>query len=65
MFLGTLAGKSLVRLTLSDGNVVSEERLLTELGERLRDVRQGPDGWIYLLTDNKSGRILRLEREAE
>ncbi len=65
VFLGTLAGKSLVRLTLSDGNVVSEERLLTELGERLRDVRQGPDGWIYLLTDNKNGRILRLEREAE
>ncbi len=62
VFMGTLAGKSLVRLVLSGGKVVSEERLLQGLGERLRDVRQGPDGWIYILTDDKNGRILRLER---
>jgi glucose/arabinose dehydrogenase len=43
--------------------VVSQERLLGGLGERIRDVRQGPDGWLYVLTDNDSdGRILRLER---
>ncbi|MCD8493197.1 MAG: PQQ-dependent sugar dehydrogenase, partial [Geovibrio sp.] len=62
VFMGTLAGKSLVRLVLSGGKVVSEERLLQGLGERLRDVRQSPDGWIYILTDDKNGRILRLER---
>ena len=38
-----------------------EERLLKELEERIRDVRQGPDGYLYLLTDNSDGRILRLE----
>jgi glucose/arabinose dehydrogenase len=40
--------------------VVQRERLLAERGERIRDVRQGPDGWLYLLTDN--GKVLRLER---
>jgi glucose/arabinose dehydrogenase len=42
--------------------VVGEERLLADLKERIRDVRQGPDGWLYLLTDSGNGRILRLER---
>ena len=49
-----------MRLTLDGNKVVQEERLLHELNERIRDVRQGPDGAIYLLTDNASGRILRL-----
>jgi len=40
--------------------VTGEERLLQELGERIRDVRQGPDGAIYLVTDNAAGRILRV-----
>jgi glucose/arabinose dehydrogenase len=39
---------------------VKEERLLKNLHERIRDVRQGPDGALYLLTDNSSGRILRI-----
>jgi len=40
--------------------VAGEERLLRELGERIRDVRSGPDGALYLVTDNSAGRILRV-----
>lgn len=61
LFTGALSGKCLIRLTLSDEKIVGEERLLEELGERIRDVRQGPDGWLYLLTDEDEGRLLRLE----
>ena len=61
LFAGALSGRCLVRLTVADGHIVGEERLLGDLGERLRDVRQGPDGWIYLLTDDDKGRLLRLE----
>jgi len=44
-----------------EGNrVVAEERLLQDLDERIRDVVQGPDGYLYLLTDDDDGRILRL-----
>ena len=57
---GALKYQQLVRLTLDGNKIVQEERLLHELNERIRDVRQGPDGAIYLLTDNASGRILRL-----
>ncbi|HET9644247.1 MAG TPA: PQQ-dependent sugar dehydrogenase [Burkholderiaceae bacterium] len=62
LFLGALRGQSLVRLQLDGRKVVKEERLLTTLGERLRDVRQGPDGWLYVLTDNEDGKVLRLMR---
>ncbi|WP_239061715.1 PQQ-dependent sugar dehydrogenase [Ideonella livida] len=61
LLLGALRGEALVRLQLRDQQVVREERLLTRLGERIRDVRQAPDGWIYLLTDNADGRLLRLK----
>lgn len=59
-FLGALAGTALWRVELSGNSETARERLLGELGERIRDVRQGPDGWIYLLTD--SGKLIRLER---
>ena len=49
-----------MRLELDGEKVVKEERLLHRLGERIRDVRQGPDGAIYLLTDAGNGRILRV-----
>ena len=62
VFIGGLKAQLLVRLELDGRNVVREERLLQDLGERIRDVRQGPDGWLYVLTDNANGRILRLER---
>lgn len=60
LFVGALRGQALVRLQLDGRRVVQEDRLLTDLGERIRDVRQGPDGWLYLLTDSDDGRILRL-----
>ena len=61
LLMGTLRGQVLLRLTLEGGRVVAEERLLEDLGQRLRDVRQGPDGWIYVLTDGQAGRLLRLQ----
>lgn len=61
LLVGALRGQMLVRLELDGEKVVGEERMLQKLGERIRDVRQGPDGLIYLLTDSPKGRILRLE----
>jgi glucose/arabinose dehydrogenase len=62
LFLGALAGRALWRLTLDGHTVAAREPLFTELGERIRDVRQGPDGWLYLLTDGADGRIVRIVR---
>jgi aldose sugar dehydrogenase len=62
LFIGALRGEALVRLTIDGRKVVGEERLLEDLKERIRDVRQGPDGWLYVITDSDHGRILRLER---
>lgn len=58
LFVGALAGQALWRLQLDGNTVVGRERFLASLGERIRDVRQGPDGRLYLLTD--SGRLLRV-----
>jgi len=60
LFVGALAGQALHRLVLDGERVVGEERLLANLGERIRDVRQGPDGALWLLTDHPEGRVLRL-----
>jgi glucose/arabinose dehydrogenase len=60
VFVGALKSRMLVRLTLDGDRVVAEERLLQDLGERIRDVVQGPDGNLYLLTDDDDGRILRV-----
>jgi glucose/arabinose dehydrogenase len=60
LFTGALAGQILVRLSLDGNKVTGEERLLRDLNERIRDVRQGPDGALYLLTDSPAGRILRV-----
>jgi aldose sugar dehydrogenase len=60
LFLGALVSQALVRLELDGDKVVKEERLLQQLRERIRDVRQGPDGALWLGTDSSSGRILRL-----
>jgi glucose/arabinose dehydrogenase len=57
---GALKFQMIVRLELQGDKVVKEERLLQGLHERIRDVRQGPDGALYLLTDNNAGRILRV-----
>lgn len=60
LFVGALKERCLVRLTLDGEKVVAEQRLLADLDERIRDVRQGPDGLLYLLTDAPDGRVLRL-----
>jgi aldose sugar dehydrogenase len=60
LLVGALRGQRLSRLELDGGKVVGEEQMLQDLGERIRDVRQGPDGYVYLLTDSSSGRLLRL-----
>jgi glucose/arabinose dehydrogenase len=60
LFVGALAGKMLSRLELDGEKVLKEERLLGTMGERIRDVREGPDGALWLVTDNSAGRILRL-----
>jgi glucose/arabinose dehydrogenase len=67
LFIGGLAGTSLIRLTLDGDRIAGEERLLTDLQpqrERFRDVKQGPDGALYLLTDNAAGRVLKLVPKA-
>jgi glucose/arabinose dehydrogenase len=63
MFAGGMAGQQLARLTLQGQRVVNEETLVPRMG-RIRDVRQGPDGLIYLITDDREGKptpILRME----
>ncbi|MCI4235700.1 PQQ-dependent sugar dehydrogenase [Dickeya dianthicola] len=60
LFIGALAGTSLIRLSLEGDRVVSEERLLTDRGERIRDVRVGPDGYLYVLTDQDNGKLLKI-----
>ena len=65
LFVGSLKFALLVRLELDGTKITHEERLLEDLSERIRDVRQGPDGLLYLLTDNPDGRILRLEPGAQ
>jgi len=56
----TWASEVLARLELKGDTIGSEERLLRTLNERIRDVRMGPDGALWLATDSSSGRILRL-----
>jgi glucose/arabinose dehydrogenase len=61
IFVGGLASNALVRLVLENGRVTKEERYLHELHERIRDVQQGPDGYLYVITDNSDGRLLRVK----
>ncbi|HYI11818.1 MAG TPA: PQQ-dependent sugar dehydrogenase [Thermoanaerobaculia bacterium] len=61
IFIGSLTPGALVRLTLQNGRVTKEERYGGALNERIRDVEQGPDGLIYVITDSPRGRVLRLE----
>ena len=55
-----MGSQILMRLEVDGSKIGKEERLLGELGQRIRDVRQGPDGALYLLTDHQDGRILRV-----
>ena len=60
VLIGSLTPGLLVRLVMKDGKVAQEERYLGDLRERIRDVRQAPDGSLYLLTDARNGQILRI-----
>jgi len=60
LFVGALAGRHLARLTVGEARVIAEERLLTGAGRRIREVRTGPDGHLWLLTDHDPGAVLRL-----
>jgi len=60
LLVGALKDQMLVRLTLDGEKVTGEERILQNLRERIRDVRTGPDGAIYLVTDNSAGRVLKV-----
>ncbi|GMR06263.1 MAG: PQQ-dependent sugar dehydrogenase [Gammaproteobacteria bacterium] len=61
LFIGSLKFQLLVRLELSGNKILHEERLLKKELGRIRDVRNGPDGYLYLLTDEKNGKLVRLQ----
>ncbi|QXI25780.1 PQQ-dependent sugar dehydrogenase [Pseudomonas vanderleydeniana] len=63
LFIGALAAQELIRLQFDGDQVVHEERLLGELKSRIRDVRQGPDGYLYVLTDADNGALYRVGLE--
>jgi aldose sugar dehydrogenase len=60
LFVGALKFRYLARLEMRDGKVVREEKLLQDFGKRIRDVKEGPDGLLYLLTDERQGEVVRL-----
>jgi glucose/arabinose dehydrogenase len=61
LFVGALRDQMLVRLRLDGEKVITEERMLKNTIGRIRDVRNGPDGLLYLLTDESRGTLVRLE----
>jgi glucose/arabinose dehydrogenase len=61
LLVGSLKGAHVQRLVMKDGEVVAHEKLVTDLDERIRDVRQGPDGAVYLLTDELKGALVRVK----
>jgi glucose/arabinose dehydrogenase len=63
IFAGGLSGLQLVRLEMDGDRVIAEEKLLRDRCKRVRDVRQGPDGLIYVITDDENGEILRIGPE--
>lgn len=64
VFVGGMASTKLVRLQLQDGKVVGEEWLLQDRGRRIRDVKQGPDGAIYIVTEAADGELLKISRKS-
>ncbi|RBJ85647.1 PQQ-dependent sugar dehydrogenase [Pseudomonas sp. MWU12-2534b] len=63
LFIGALADRELIRLQFDGDRVTHEERLLGDLKARIRDVRQGPDGYLYLLTDEDQGGLYKVGLE--
>ncbi|OLS62795.1 PQQ-dependent sugar dehydrogenase [Pseudomonas putida] len=60
LFIGALATQEVIRLQLDGDKIVHEERMLGQLNARVRDVRVGPDGFLYLLTDEEDGELLKV-----
>jgi glucose/arabinose dehydrogenase len=60
LFVGGMVAKALVRLVLDDGKVTGEEHLLKDRNQRVRDVRQGPDGFLYIVTDEDNGELWKV-----
>lgn len=60
VFMGALVSQELIRLQFNGDKVVHEERLMGELNKRIRDVRQGPDGYLYVLTDESDGVLYKV-----
>jgi glucose/arabinose dehydrogenase len=60
LFVGGLSATALVRLEIEGENVLNEERLLTQFGWRIRDIAEGPDGELVVITDHDNGRIVRI-----
>jgi glucose/arabinose dehydrogenase len=63
LLVTALAGQHLARLVVENDRIVGEERLLTDLGERIRDVAVGADGAVYVVTDESNGKLVRLYRD--
>ena len=61
LLVASLVERSVRRIAIEDGGAILQQVLFTELGERLRDVRAGPDGYVYLLTDSADGQLLRIK----
>jgi glucose/arabinose dehydrogenase len=60
LFIGGLKDRKLVRLEMENGRVTGEEHLLADRGQRVRDVRQGPDGALYVVTDERNGELWKV-----
>jgi glucose/arabinose dehydrogenase len=60
VFIGGMKDTKLVRLTLENDRVTGEEHLLQQRGQRVRDVRQGPDGALYIVTDQSNGELWKI-----
>lgn len=60
-FVGALVDKEVRRIDMENGKVIAEEALFSELDARIRDIRVGPDGFLYLLTDSESGALIRVK----
>ena len=61
LFSGNLAGQRLVRMTIENSRITGQEVLLQGTVGRIRDVREGPDGFLYLITDSANGALYRIE----
>jgi glucose/arabinose dehydrogenase len=60
LFVAALAGQHVARLVLDGDTVIGEERLLLDQHQRMRDVKEGPDGALWVITDEADGRLIRI-----